>query len=93
MGGFVGLKDWLGINALIEELRDERRGQREIMAQVLRTAEAQAQAVAQMSSTLTSLYKSYETDGTPPESRHLSEEKETEILEEAFYGISPDPTD
>lgn len=89
----MGLKDWLGINALIGELRDERKGQREIMAQVLRTSEAQAQAIAGMAGTLTALYKSYETDGTPPESRHLSEEKETEILEEAFYGISPDSPD
>lgn len=80
------IRDFLGVDALVQELRVERAGQREIMAQVLRTSEEQAKAMTQMSGIIASIYKAYETDGSLPEGRHLNEETENAILEEAWYG-------
>lgn len=74
------------MNALIEELRAERTGQREIIAQVLRTSEAQAKAVDGVVSVLNQVYKSYQTDGTPPQERHINDEIEDDILNAALYG-------
>lgn len=80
------MKEVLGVEALVQELREERTGQRELMGEVMRTSQAQAEALKSMTKIMESIYRSYETDGTPPEGRHMSEEIEDQLLKEAFYG-------
>lgn len=80
------IREALGIEALVEELRLERSGQREMMAQVLRTSEAQAKAVDGVIGVMNQIYASYQTDGSPPEERHINEEIEDAILTKSFYG-------
>lgn len=80
------LKGVLGVDALVQELREERAGQRELMAQVMRTSESQAETLKSMLSVINGVYSSYQTNGEEPLSFHRSEDQEDEILEKEWYG-------
>lgn len=80
------LRGIFGTDDLLEEIRAERAKTMELMAQMSRTAEAQAMAVNGMIAVIDKVYRSYETDGSPPEGRHINEEIEDQILNEIYYG-------
>lgn len=73
----------LGIEDLVGQLREERKLTQELMGQMARTSEVQAQAVSGMISVLDRIYKSYEVQGSP-EGRHMSEEQLDRALEELY---------
>ena len=82
----MGLREWLGdpfgVKAMAQQLAAERRSQNELVAQVLRTSEEQAMAVARMVGVLERAYAALEHDGSAPEGRHLSEEQEADMFEQ-----------
>lgn len=80
------IRGWIGMERLVEELALERAAQREMVTQMMLTSERQAEALKSVTSIMESIYKAYQTDGSPPDGRHINEETEDKILEEIFYG-------
>lgn len=79
------LRGVLGTSELVGELRAEREAQRQLMAQVVKTSEVQAEAMKSVVGVIEAIYKSYQTTEIPEE-RHLSEEQEDAIIHRAWYG-------
>lgn len=80
------LRRIMGTDEMLAEIRAEREMTKELLGQVMRTGEVQAQAVNGMIGVLDRIYKSYETDGKPPEERHINEEMEDEMLRSIWEG-------
>ena len=75
----MGLRSWfadpLGLKA-------QAASQRELINQVLRVTQEQTLAASKMVDVLDRLYAATQTDGTPPEGRHFTDQWEAEMWDE-----------
>lgn len=81
----MGLKSWVRDILGINEILDDREAIRGLIGEILRVSALQAETTMRMTSALESVFNAYTTDGTPPEGRHITEEYEIAILEQADH--------
>jgi len=83
MGLTSKIRDILGFSVILEEMQADRRSMRELIGEILRVSSLQAETSLRMTSALERMVGAYETDGSPPEGRHMTDAMEVVILEQA----------
>lgn len=81
----MGLKTWVRGILGVDEILDDREAIRELITEILRVSALQAETTVRLTAAIESVFNAYATDGTPPEGRHMTDEYEIAILEQADH--------